>query len=176
MHIVCFGDSNTFGYDPRGFFGGRYEKPWPSILAEQMDLPVVNEGQNGREIPGQGIAVSADLLIVMLGTNDLLQGASVQTAAERRERFLEQLKVTVFLVAPPLMTRGSWVPASSLVDASAALGERYRELAVRRRIGFADAGHWQLPLCFDGVHLTEEGHRIFAEKLYEILKKENSYA
>ena len=24
MQIVCFGDSNTYGYDPRGFFGDRY--------------------------------------------------------------------------------------------------------------------------------------------------------
>ena len=33
-------------------------------------------------------------------------------------RFLEQLKVPVFLIAPPHMTRGSWVPSSSLVDAA----------------------------------------------------------
>lgn len=24
MNIVCFGDSNTYGYDPRGYFGERY--------------------------------------------------------------------------------------------------------------------------------------------------------
>ena len=24
MNIICFGDSNTYGYDPRGYFGGRY--------------------------------------------------------------------------------------------------------------------------------------------------------
>ena len=22
MNIICFGDSNTYGYDPRGYFGG----------------------------------------------------------------------------------------------------------------------------------------------------------
>ena len=25
MRILCFGDSNTYGYDPRGFFADRYE-------------------------------------------------------------------------------------------------------------------------------------------------------
>ena len=24
MKLWCFGDSNTYGCDPRGFFGGRY--------------------------------------------------------------------------------------------------------------------------------------------------------
>lgn len=25
MNVICFGDSNTYGYDPRGYFGGRYD-------------------------------------------------------------------------------------------------------------------------------------------------------
>ena len=32
MKIICFGDSNTWGYDPRGYFGGQYDHPWPEIL------------------------------------------------------------------------------------------------------------------------------------------------
>ena len=24
MNVISFGDSNTYGYDPRGYFGGRY--------------------------------------------------------------------------------------------------------------------------------------------------------
>ena len=28
MKLWCFGDSNTYGYDPCGFFGGRYAAPW----------------------------------------------------------------------------------------------------------------------------------------------------
>lgn len=24
MNVVCFGDSNTYGYDPRSYLGGRY--------------------------------------------------------------------------------------------------------------------------------------------------------
>ena len=35
MNVICFGDSNTYGYDPRGYFGGRYEagNRWVDILA-----------------------------------------------------------------------------------------------------------------------------------------------
>ena len=35
MNVICFGDSNTYGYDPRGYFGGRYDADcrWVDILA-----------------------------------------------------------------------------------------------------------------------------------------------
>lgn len=39
--IWCFGDSNTYGYDPCGFFGGRYAAPWPELLAEKTGLRVI---------------------------------------------------------------------------------------------------------------------------------------
>ena len=78
MNIICFGDSNTYGYDPRGYFGGRYDTDcrWVDILAAETGWAVCNIGQNGREIPSAAPAFpdDTDLLIVMLGTNDLLQG------------------------------------------------------------------------------------------------------
>ena len=35
MNVLCFGDSNTYGYDPRGYFGGRYDagSRWVDLLA-----------------------------------------------------------------------------------------------------------------------------------------------
>ena len=35
VNVICFGDSNTYGYDPRGYFGGRYDADcrWVDILA-----------------------------------------------------------------------------------------------------------------------------------------------
>ena len=44
MKVVCYGDSNTWGYDPRGYFGGQYDHPWPEILAVKTGWNVVNEG------------------------------------------------------------------------------------------------------------------------------------
>ena len=87
MNIICFGDSNTYGYDPRGYFGGRYEvdSRWVDILAAETGWTVYNMGQNGREIPTAlpSIPSDTDLLILLLGTNDLLQGRGPETAAER---------------------------------------------------------------------------------------------
>ena len=72
--IWCYGDSNTYGY----------ATPWPELLAEKTGLEVINDGKNGRMIPGREYELrqfrkdaeryDADALIVMLGTNDLLEG------------------------------------------------------------------------------------------------------
>ena len=68
-------------------------------------------GQNGREIPvaAPAFLVDTDLLIVMLGTNDLLQGRSPEQAAERLERFLSGISLDrskIMLIAPPPMAMG----------------------------------------------------------------------
>ncbi len=52
MQILCFGDSNTYGYDPRGFFGDRYgaEDRWVDLLAKQTGHEIINAGANGRSL------------------------------------------------------------------------------------------------------------------------------
>ena len=168
MIIFCFGDSNTFGYDPRSFFGGRYDTPWPELLASETGWQVHNNGSCGREIPRTEIVFpkNADLLIVMLGTNDLLQGASASEAAERMERFLSGIELErLLLIAPPSMCLGEWVPDDELIQRSKELAVHYRALSKKLGIRFLDAGDWHIPMTFDGVHFTEKGHRSFAEHL-----------
>ena len=89
--IICFGDSNTYGYDPST--GGRFDENtrWPKRLQKLLgdDYEIFEEGQNGRTIanadPWEGgtkcgmdyvlpmleTKHPVDLLIIMLGTNDL---------------------------------------------------------------------------------------------------------
>lgn len=187
MKIYCFGDSNTCGYDPRSFLGERFpaEDCWVNILSEKFLCSVVNDGENGREIPGKKWEMEAlgsflykhspiDLLLVMLGTNDLLQGNSVTEVTERMARFLQQIpleKEKVLLIGPPQLKRGAWVPDEELVIASQQLNEAYKQLAARLDVRFVDAGQWDLPVAFDGVHLTQQGHRIFADELFNYLKE-----
>ena len=177
MNIICFGDSNTYGYDPRGYFGGRYDADsrWVDILAAESGWTVYNMGQNGREIPPAAPTFPADtnLLIVMLGTNDLLQGCSPEQAAEKLERFLVVIPLDrnkILLIAPPPVTLGSWVPSVKLIEDSHIFARLCQTLAERLGIRFADAGRWDIPLAYDGVHFTEQGHSSFAIKLLEELK------
>ena len=181
MRILCFGDSNTYGYDPRGFFGDRYgaEDRWVDVLAKQAGHECINAGANGREIPRSPYALrllteqqEVDIFLVMLGTNDLLQGAKAEEAAARMEAFLTVLLPhckQVLLVAPPPMKRGAWVPTDELVAESIRLAEEYKLLAEKLNIPFADTRAWNIKLTFDGVHFTEEGHHTFANRLAECL-------
>ena len=175
MNVICFGDSNTYGYDPRGYFGGRYgaDCRWVDILAAETGWTLSNMGQNGREIPvaAPAFPVDTDLLIVMLGTNDLLQGRSPEQAAERLERFLSGISLDrskIMLIAPPPMAMGEWVPSPQLIEDSRTFARLYQALAEWLGIRFADAG--DIPLAYDGVHFTEQGHKAFAAGLLEELK------
>lgn len=99
--LLCYGDSNTYGYDPRSYLGGRYPESvrWTALL-KGYGWEDINRGENGRSIPRSGretdMAVQslcreeADILTVMLGSNDLLQmpSPSAQECADRMERFL----------------------------------------------------------------------------------------
>ncbi|MBR4573426.1 MAG: acylhydrolase [Lachnospiraceae bacterium] len=88
--IVCFGDSNTYGYNPET--GGRYGEDirWPKVLQKLLgdEYEIIEEGQNGRTIanedPWEGGTKCGmdyvlpmletkrpDLLAIMLGSNDL---------------------------------------------------------------------------------------------------------
>ena len=176
MRILCFGDSNTYGYDPRSYFGDRYDAQnrWVDLLASETGAECVNAGMNGREIPRSAPAIQLspeDLLLVMLGTNDLLQGASAKETAARMERFLVHLlpHTRILLVAPPPMQRGAWVPSDELVAESQNLTEEYRLLAHERNIPFVDTRRCNIELTFDGVHFTESGHQAFAKLLKEHL-------
>lgn len=177
MMVICFGDSNTYGYDPRGYFGGRYDADsrWVDILAAETGWTVYNMGQNGREIPSAAPAFPADtdLLIIMLGTNNLLQGCSPEQTAERLHQFLSGIHLDrskILLIAPPPLTLGAWVPSAKLIDDSRTFARLCQPLAERMGIRFADAGKWDIPLAYDGVHFTEQGHKAFAAGLLEELK------
>ena len=89
--IVCFGDSNTWGYNPEN--GTRYgdDIRWTKLLEKMLggDFRIIEEGQNGRTIANQdpwewGTKCGMDqilpiieshmpmeALVIMLGSNDL---------------------------------------------------------------------------------------------------------
>ena len=184
--ILCLGDSNTYGYDPRSTFGSRYPRSvrWTGLL-ESAGHTVINCGENGLSIPRQrDLPVMSSLIrrfcpldavTVMLGSNDLLCGATAEEAGERMEIFLRCVlknagEARILLIAPPPMESGEWVSGPALMDESRRLADVYRNLAVRLGTGFADAGQWGTSLAFDGVHLLPEGHAAFARGVLKALE------
>lgn len=177
MKVVCFGDSNTWGYDPRDVFGGPYDRIWPELLGRKTGWEVSNWGENGREIPSGIINLpeDTDLLIVMLGTNDLLQGRELSKICRNMEIFLRNLLISrdkILLLAPPHMRRGTWVTDSRFTQLSAQMTKGFSALALQLGIFFADTESWNIPIAYDGVHFTEEGHSVFSEEIIQYLTKE----
>ena len=172
MRVICYGDSNTWGYDPCDKFGEHYRQRWTDILAEKSGWKVINQGVNGREVPDEPVCIDADtdLFLVMLGTNDLLQLDTPEAAAERMEIFLSGGDPEkMVLIAPPFMVWGEWVQDQELINDSVHLASLYETLAEQLGIRFLNAGKWNIPLCFDGVHFTEDGQDIFAQRLHQEL-------
>lgn len=198
--IVCYGASNTYGYDPADYSTLRYpkEKRWTTILEKMSEWTVINEGLCGREIPHEPAHIDAVLrllaawskemppvkLWIMLGTNDLLSHPdfNAKDVAERMRNFLLCLmqdpsitshRIKLRFICPPPMQQGTWTNERRLIVESRHLGKEYASLAHELSLPYTDTTSWDLPVVFDGVHLSEEGNRIFAENMYKELQKDS---
>ena len=111
--VLCFGDSNTYGYNP---MGGRYDVDtrWPCVMGSVLGdgYEVIEEGLNGRTFamddPTEGGFKSGvqylppclmshnpiDVFVVMLGTNDLKQrfGLNAVTIAHNLTHFVKLVR------------------------------------------------------------------------------------
>ena len=186
MTVFCFGDSNTYGYDPRSFYGDRYpaEVRWTGLLSQATGWRILEAGQNGREIPRRPAELdalrrlpAADAFVIMLGSNDLLMHPVflAEDVAARMEGCISVLKEThpaakILLVSPVPMIPGTWVQEERLLRESARLADCYAALAERMHISFADAANWDVDLLFDGAHFSEQGHRAFADGIRQALE------
>lgn len=176
--ILCIGDSNTFGYNPRT--GGSYQgdQIWTS-LTQNAERRMINRGVCGKCIPGRTDAAddiaeiqkySPDAVIIMLGTNDLLSGKSAAQTAQDMDSFLSRMPpVRCVLISPPSLRAGTWVETEKMIRESEKLPDLYRRAAEKHSCVFADSETWHPDIAFDGVHLTPAGHRTFAESISGLL-------
>ena len=184
MKILCYGDSNTYGYDGTDPFGGRLpeNERWPELLGKSLGCECLNLGLNGRRVPRYPRSIEGDLrllsraregdiVIVMLGTNDLLCGAEPEDTAEKLEVFLQKLHsahpgCAVLLCAPPPAV----IDGEDFSAAFAELAGAYEALSERLGLFFADAARWQIPTVGDGVHFSPRGHSLFALRMGQTLR------
>lgn len=192
--IICYGDSNTYGYDPCSLMGERYPHRirWTGILNDRSGWEIRNHGVNGRCIPHDPSQLrfackqtedwskleSLVWLWIMLGTNDLLMDPEpeAEKVRNRMQHFLQLLlkqqavqqgKIQLRLISPPPMTPGAWVEGEQIIRESRNLEKEYKNLSRELGICFTGTGSWKIPLVFDGVHFSEQGHRNFAEGLLQ---------
>lgn len=175
--VFCYGDSNTYGYDPRSFLGDRYEKEvrWCDRLEVLSGWRVLNFGENGRCIPNSDYALSIlnrqlreagplQQILLFLGTNDLLMGRSPMRVCRDMENLVLELQhalpgVPILLLAPPSI----YLPEPGLQEARKELADLYESLGARLGLGYLNTAG--LSLGCDGIHLSPEGHEQLARIL-----------
>ncbi|MCL1812644.1 MAG: SGNH/GDSL hydrolase family protein [Treponema sp.] len=216
--VLCYGDSNTWGYNPRG---GRFDHSirWPAVMASLLNPPgiipgmpgsaspafwVVEEGLNGRttclEDPIEGdrnglrqlIPIlrshrPLDLVIVMLGTNDLKRrfnpspyeishGAQlVAKAALSSECGPGDGQPKVLLVCPAPITKAeafAQIISPDAFEISRKMAAHYKACAKECGAAFFDAGEViSASSPADGIHWEADDHRNFAKAMAEQVRK-----
>lgn len=133
--LICFGDSNTWGYNGETKTRLPWGERWTSLLQEKLaekDVRVVEEGLCGRttifddplRIGRKGSDIlpvvlethaSADGLILMLGTNDCktVFNVSAHVIASGIEKLLDQIthispETKILLVSPITLGENVW--------------------------------------------------------------------
>ena len=195
MKILIYGDSNTYGYDPANLTEQRYplEQRWTYLLQQinPEKWEIIPEGMNGRKLPDLRYDAErirrllstlrpGDLFCVMLGTNDILLtlNPDADIAISKMLELLEFLTnwrdpSDILIIAPPYIGRRE-IPDRLYQQyylESKRMNAGFKTQAEAFHANFTDAGPWEAAMSADLVHLSEKGHRQFAEKLGEYLQE-----
>ncbi len=201
--ILCFGDSNTFGYNPLD--GSRYDENsrWSRILKNKLseNFEIIEEGLNNRTgfvDNKDGFFHSSqrcfskilnsykniDILILAIGTNDLqfLYDVNFKTI----ERGLEYLtleakeKCKNIIIVPPVILNKNVLSGNfshqfdiTSIEKSKKVSRIYKKICNVYQCKYFDFNNLAEPSDADGLHYTKEGHEKIAEELSEFILKEN---
>jgi len=197
--VLCFGDSNVYGFIPEN--GKRYPKNvrWSGILAglAGADYKIVEEGCNNRTAFSNnpdGAMMSGllalpevlkedfDIVILAVGINDLQYAYNVQAADF--ENGLERLIAIVKRCAPNaeiVLLSPSVIGENILKSFFAALFDRssiekshllsgiYEKTARKNGCKFLDLNAVSEPSQIDGLHYSPQAHSKIAHAVWKII-------
>lgn len=197
--ILCYGDSNTYGL--KSDLCSRYPRNtrWTGILQEKLgkDYYVIEEGLGGRTtvwddpveehkngkkylLPCLDSHKPLDLVILMLGTNDLKCrfgvspfdiGTSMENLVKtilKSDAGIDFQPPKILLVTPvPIHSVGRENDLDQMIPdmerRSKALGFYYHDIAKRYSIYYMDPAGQVEVNEMDGIHYTEKGHAQMAD-------------
>ena len=186
-HVLCCGDSLTAGY-----YGSEEDYcPYGTTLSQKLQAPVDEIGMSGwmsnqmvehmeneqcvdvfdKEAPGLKVQLEKEqytVCIIMAGTNDLAHGRTP-------EMILEDVKILhATCHERGLRTVALPIPGSRygksirrqfntmLEQWVATIPDKVLFVDMASEVPYSDeSGHW----CSDGLHMSEDGYRIFGDKL-----------
>lgn len=199
--VLCYGDSLTWGYNAQTLSRHAYEDRWPSVLQARLGsgVRVIAEGLNGRTTIFDDHASGADrngarilptllsthspvdLIIIMLGTNDLKPAICGRAHGARQgmERLIDIVRghdypfdapaPQILIVSPPPLCVTANADFAGVfedgIGQSLKLAQLYAQVAERMNCGFFDAGRGARADPTDGVHLDAANTRAIGEGL-----------
>ena len=196
--ILCFGDSNTYGYIPGG--SGRFDSHtrYTGVLQSLLGsrYRVFEDGFCGRttifdrstrQKCGSDVIAEAadkyrpDILTVMLGTNDCKAAfhASAEDIADGMLKLADKAlqnvpDAKVIFIAPPeikpcaIELADYYLPHS--LEVSAEIPNAYRAAAESRGFGFLNGAEYTVTDGADGEHLSAENHTLLARELAKLIQ------
>ncbi|MRG55440.1 arylesterase [Phyllobacterium sp. SYP-B3895] len=204
--VLCYGDSLTWGYRPDG--SGRHARKdrWPEVLQAELGeaVHVISDGLNGRTTAfddhlsgfernaaktlttALGTHFPLDLVIIMLGTNDMkhILCRNAYGAKRGMQRLIEIVRTTpyqfdtkapaVLIMSPPPFGANEWSEFTLIFEGGAEqshlLAEFYRDAAEFARCAFFDAGSVAATSSIDGIHLDAENTRAIGKAVAPIVR------
>jgi lysophospholipase L1-like esterase len=210
-NVLCYGDSNTWGFTPGTKARYPHDVRWTGILRKGLggEFNVIEEGQNGRttlwDDPISGGQKNGktylgpcleshkplDLVVIMLGTNDLKKRFSL-TAFDVAAAAGVLVNVVagsgsgrggkspkVLLISPPHvgnMEKSEYKEMFNGNESTARSHEfakYFRLVAEQSGCGFLDAAELVTPSTIDAIHFDSDEHfklgQAVAEKVREII-------
>lgn len=198
--VLCYGDSNTFGYNTINASRFDENTRWTALLQKNLgaEYEVINEGmcdRTGFVDNDKGSMFSAqrhfpelisetpniDILILAVGTNDLQFKYNITFS--QIESGLEKLivtaknKVNKIIIVPPVVLSENVLDGSfnfqfdeTSISKSKEAGKIYGKLARMYNCEVFDINDFVKPSQADGLHYDENGHKIIADKLSDYIK------
>lgn len=199
--ILCFGDSNTYGYIPNN--GARYDKNtrWTGVLSllSHGKFEIIEDGCNNRtafaanpagkiftgyEILPELLTDDFEAVVLAIGINDtqFLYNLSSIEIASGVEKLINIVKVKspqakIILVAPSILTddvlNGNFACLfdRTSIEKSRQLPLLYQKIAEKQNIEFLDLNSVAKTSSLDGLHYAPEQHLKIAQAIFTILSE-----
>lgn len=193
--IICYGDSNTWGYEPKADSRLPKKERWTGILKELLgdEYDILEHGLCGRTtafntyiepyVNGLDSAYVCaeeqspyDIAIIMLGTNDCkdVYNASPQMIAEGIAHIAHIFKEKgkqVLLISPVYLRDIKHSPfaeefGTQAEEKSKKLHGYIKEVASANGFTYMDAQQCAKVGAYDGIHLDRENHQKLAMKIF----------
>lgn len=164
--IVAFGDSLVDGY------GASTRGGFVTMLATSLDTPIINEGRNGDTTQSAQtrlndvLSIKPDIVLLLLGGNDVLQQTPPAETKRNLGEMIEQLQAqgTKVILLGVIGGIGIGDPFKDMFDE---LRDTY-DVAYVPNVLSGLLGHQEY--MSDPIHPNEAGYRKIADKVLPVLE------